>query len=184
MDEKLLNRIISVAYGDATIAEKVKIYFLSRNNEEVKTTLEKYKLTAQQINNLDLEECPKEIIKNTASFTEQNVTKEKSILFDLYTFIFGRPALASMIATVFILAIISTFVFNRPEIKQQYSPQEIELADTQVKQSLVMIAAVFNKTRTTIETEILTEQVGVPVHKGFNLVNNLFIGENSYEKNN
>ncbi len=184
MNEKLLNRIISVAYGDAGISEKIKIYLLASNNEEVKTTLAQYKQTVEQVNSLDLEECPEEIIKNTTTFTKQNISKEKSVLFDLYTLIFGRPALASIVAGVFVLAIVSTFIFNRPEIKQQYSTQEIELADIQVKQSLAMIADVFNKTRITIEKEILTEQVGVPVHKGFNLVNNLFIGENRYEKTN
>jgi len=182
MDEKLLNRIIAVAYSDAGIVEKIRIYLLAKKNEEVKTTLAKYKQTVRQINSLELEECPEKIIKNSAVITKQSISKEKSIFFDLYTLIFGRPALASMVAGVFVFAIVSTFIFNRPEIKQQYSTQEIELADIQVKQSLAMIADIFNKTRRTIEKEILTEQVGVPVHKGFNLVNNLFIGENRYEK--
>ena len=96
--------------------------------------------------------------------------------------VFSKPKIASVVLGIFILSVVSTFVFKRSEIKEQYSIQEIELADKNVKKSLAIIATIFNKTQTTIEKDILTKKVGIPIHKGFNVVNDLFIGEHKNEK--
>ncbi len=182
MNEKLLNKIISVAYDDANIIDKIRIYRLAKKNDEIKNILEKYKLSAEKINNLTEEEVSEQVITNVNNKTKNKTTKNKSLLNDLYYLVFSKPAIVSAVLGFFILAIVSTFIFKRSEIKEQYTIQEIKTADQNVKQSLALIASIFNKTKTTIEVDILSKQVGKPVHSGFNVVNDLFIGEHKNEK--
>jgi len=182
VEEKLLNRIISVAYGDADLLDKIKINWLAKNNQEINKLLTDYKNIANQTHTLDLEECPDEIIDTLSNTINKNQQKERSLFFDLYSFIFVRPAISSAILAVFVLAFISTFIFDRPEIRQQYSQQEIEVADQQVKHSLALVASIFNKTKHTVEKDVLTDRVGKPIRESFNLVNEYFIGESKNEK--
>jgi len=181
VEEKLLNKIISVAYGESTFWEKLKINRLAKQNPKINTVLEQYKKVANKTRNLDLEYCPDEIIekaKKTSSFRQN---KENSLLFDLYSFVFRRPAVSTAIFSVFVLALVSTIIFKRPEIHQQYSNKEIELADQQVKHSLALIASVFKKTSLTVEKDVLTERVSKPIKESFNLVNDYLQGENNNE---
>lgn len=179
MDEKLLNMIISVAYGDASIAEKIKIYFLARKSREVKSLLEEYKAVAEKSHGLRLDECPGDLVDNVKLITNSDEKKEKSLLFDLYSFVFRRPAISAAILSLFILALVSTFVIKRPEIHEQYSKQEIEEADIQVKHSLALIAEVLKKTSNTVEKDVLTDRVSKPIKESFNLVNEYLQGENN-----
>ena len=182
MNEKLLNKIISVAYGDANLIDKFKIYWMAKNKDEVKSTLQQYKTNAEKLKHLTEEEVPERILTNVNNITKNLTGEKRSLFFDLYTMVFSKPAVASVVLGIFILAIVSTFIFKRSEIKEQYTVQEIELADKNVKKSLALVASIFNKTKTTIEKDILTKKVGTPIHKGFNVVNDLFIGEHKNEK--
>lgn len=177
MEEKLLTKIISVAYGDSTLWEKVKIYRLAIKNSEVKAILDEYKKVANQAHKIDLEYCPDQIVENVRNITRIEPSKDNSLLFDLYSFVFRRPAVSASIFSVFVLALISTFIIKRPDIHQQYSKQEIELADQQVKHSLALIAGVFKKTTQTVEKDILTDRVSKPIKESFNLVNDYLQGD-------
>lgn len=184
MDEKLLNRIISVAYGDASLFEKYKIYRLANKNSEIRNLLNNYKRTAKHTHSIKLESVSDEVLKKVKNTTNIDENNNKSMLFDFYTFVFRRPAFTAAIVGIFILAIISTFVIKRPEIHQQYTQQEIETADKQVKQSLALIAGVFKKTSLTVEKDVLTDRVSLPLMESFNLVNDFLQGENKNEKTN
>ena len=171
MDEKLLNRIIKVAYGEASLGEKLKIQKLAKSNKEVELLLQKHTDIARKTKMLETESFPDELLEKVKNVTNVADKNEKSLFYDIYSFIFMRPAVSAAILSIFILALISTFVFQRPEIHQQYSKQEIELADKQVKQSLALIASVFKKTTSTVEKDILTERVSKPIKESFNLLN-------------
>ncbi len=182
MEEKLLNRIISVAYNDANLLEKFKIYRLASKDRKVQTVLDEYKKVANQAHKVQLDYCPDELIEEASQITKIKAKAEKSLFFDLYSFIFKQPAISAAILSMFILALVSTFVIQRPEIHMQYTHQEIEAADKQVKQSLAIIAGVFKKTKTTVEEDVLTDRVSRPIVESFNLVNNYLQGENKNEK--
>lgn len=177
MNEKLLNRIISVAYGDSSLLEKIKIHRLAKTNPEIKTLLDTYSNTAEKTHRIELEQYPNKIAEEIKRTIIKQNKYEKSLGYDLYSFVFGRPALSATILSIIILALISTFVFQRPEIHEQYSKQEIEAADLEVKQSLALIANVFKKTTSTVENEVLTERVSKPIKESLNLVNNYFEGD-------
>ena len=60
MKEKLLNRIISVAYDDANLLEKFRIYRLASKDPKVKSVLNEYKKVANQTHKVELDYCPDE----------------------------------------------------------------------------------------------------------------------------
>lgn len=177
MDEQLLNRIISVAYKDATFLEKIKIYKLANKNPEVKATLNEYKTVAVQTHKIDLDLCPDEVVQNSKKISKMKPIKENSLIFDIYSFIFGKPAVSFAILSLFVLALASTFIFTRIEIHQQYSKQEIELADKQVKHSLALIGEVFKKTTKTVEEDVLAYRVSKPIKESLNLIDNYLQGD-------
>ncbi|MDX1699272.1 MAG: hypothetical protein R3250_01580 [Melioribacteraceae bacterium] len=179
MDDKILNSIIKVAYGEASFLEKLKIRKLAKGNSEISSLLEKHIQIANASRNLGTDAFPEEILKNVKNITRVSSPKEKSLFFDIYSFIFMRPAISAAIFSVIILSLISTFVFKRPEIHQQYSKQEIELADQQVKQSLALLASVFKRTTTTVEKDILNDRVSRPIKESFNLVNEYLEEDNN-----
>jgi len=177
VNEKLLNRIISVAYGDSSLLEKIKIRRLAKTNPEIKALLDTYSNTAEKTHRIELEQYHNNITEEIKRPIIKHNKYEKSLGYDFYSFVFGRPALSAAILSIIILALISTFVFQRPEIHEQYSKQEIEAADLEVKQSLALIANVFKKTTSTVENEVLTERVSKPIKESLNLVNNYFEGD-------
>lgn len=183
MDEKLLNRIISVAYDDATQWEKFKINQLAKKYPEIELTLNKHRKIAQQAHRISLEECPDNILENIKGTTSTIKREEKSLLFDLYSFLFRKPAISAAIFSLFLIALVSTFIIKRPEIHSQYSKQEIELADKQVKQSLALISGIFRKTSETVEKDILTDRVSKPIKESFNLVNDYLQGDKNENYN-
>lgn len=171
MNEKLLNRIIKVAYGEASIGDNISIHNLAKKDDEVRRVLEEHSKIADQARDINLEVFPESILRNIKNTISFKPNKERSLLFDIYSFIFRRPATFAAILSVIILSLISTLIFNRPEIHQQYTPKEIEVADRQVKHSLALIASVFKKTSATVEKDILTDRVSRPLKESINLVN-------------
>ena len=183
MEEKLENRIISVAYGEASFWERWKIYRLAKKFPKVDSLLKEHLRIAKQAHSLENEVCPDEIIKNIKHITLTEKSEERSLLFDLYSFLFRRPAISGAIFTLFIVALVSTLLFKRPEIHQQYSKQEIELADKQVKHSLALISGIFKKTTETVEKDVLTDRVSKPIKESFNLVNEFIQGDSNENYN-
>lgn len=183
MNEKLVNRIICVAYGEASVWEKLKIYKLAKQNPKVDSLLKEHTRIAQQAHNVKIDACPDEVLNNVKQITKTKQNNETSLLFDLYSFLFRRPAISGAIFTLFIVALISTLLFKRPEIHQQYSKQEIEVADKQVKHSLALISGVFKKTTETVEKDVLTDRVSKPIKESFNLVNEFIQGDNNENYN-
>ena len=183
MDEKLVNRIICVAYGEASIWERLKIYKLAKQNPKVDSLLKEHSKIALQAHNVKIDFCPDEVLNNVKQITKAKQNSETSLFFDLYSFLFRRPAISGAIFTVFVVALISTLLFKRPEIHQQYSKQEIEVADKQVKHSLALISGVFKKTSLTVEKDILTDRVSKPIKESFNLVNEFIQGDKNENYN-
>ncbi|MFZ1289284.1 MAG: hypothetical protein WAR79_04310 [Melioribacteraceae bacterium] len=181
MNEELLDRIIDVAYGNASLLDKIKIYLMSLKDSEIKITLNEYRKTFAATRNLELEECPDSVINKVSKLLSSERIDSHSMLSDVYTIIFRRPVISGAFAVVFVLAIVSTFIFKRPEIKQHYTKQEIEIADLQVKQSFALISNVLNKTKNTVEQEVLANRVSKPITKSLYLVNDYLKGENKNE---
>lgn len=172
---KQLHRIISVSYGDARLIDKIKIYFLAARNNEIKRLLDEYKNTAGAVRNLEKENCPEEIIEEIKS----NVgIKDKNLLSPVIEFIHTiiyKPALTAVTVLILVAGIFIFTLFNNTN-RNQYSEKQIKRAENQVKQSLVLVSKIFNRTADKLENDIIKEQVAKPVHEGVSTINELFRG--------
>ncbi len=174
IDDKLLEKIISVAYGDAKFSDKIEIYRLSKIDSNVKKILNGFKETVVQLSSIRNENCPEEIINKV--YSETGIANRKSSLNERIQFIiFSKPVYAA--ASVLILMTTLLFlVFRQPEPQQKYSKAEVEKAELQVKQTLVFVGGIFKKTGENLEDNILPDEVGKPFNKGLNTVKNILNG--------
>jgi hypothetical protein len=164
MDEKLLNRIISAAYGDSSMAERLRIRRIVKTDPEAKRVYDSYRNTAKKVYALPEEVCPPEILEKTKKKININVVQRNQFL---------RPAAA--FAVIFIAAVIALFSLLDPK-QPEYTAHEIREADVQARQSLALVNRILNRTTSTIGNEILPEKVSKPVQKGLTIINNLLIG--------
>ena len=95
IDENILDKIIAVAYKDASLKERISIYFLANKNPEVKKLLTEYNETAGNVRKVPLEECPDSVITSL----EIKTGKEKK------SFII-KPVYAFTIVVLFISALV------------------------------------------------------------------------------
>lgn len=172
--EDLLNRIITVAYGDAGLFEKVKIYFLASKNVEVKNILNEYKRTANTLDKIEIDKCPDDIIERVKNDT--GVIKE-SLFITILNFVnqlLHKPVYTAAIILI-IISSVSLFLFNQKK-HEQISNKQVTLAEKQVKQSIVFVNRIFEKTAGRVENDIIKQQVAKPVNEGITTINNLFKG--------
>jgi len=177
MNNKLLNKIISVAYGDANWIDKILIRRMVNKNNEVKILLENYKQTAWEVHKIKEEECPDELLHGIER-KAINVTKGSgTFIFDFFSIVFMRP-MVSATATVALIGIIILGVFLNRSVQHQYTTAEIELADKQAKQALAIVGKIFNQTNITLRKEVLNSRVAKPIRESVGIINDLFAQKN------
>ena len=165
IDEEILDRIISAAYKDAGLINRLKIYFLAKKNPEVKLIYNEYRIIAESVKNIPLDECPDSVTESL----EINAKKEKRS-FAL------KPAFVFAIALVFVFTLVAVLMFQNKERETVYSKAEIELAEKQVKESLAIVNRIFKKTENLIQNDVLPKRVGKPIHKSLSIINEVLIG--------
>ncbi len=174
IDEKLIDSIICVAYGDADLADRLKVYFYSLKNPKVKELLREYKQTAGAVHSYKTLECPNDVVgsaKNRVRDVEK-LKRRKSYYFGA---LYARPLFAA-VATLIIIAVVSFFITKKQSEEKRYSKAEVVKAEEQVKQSLAIVGKVFRKTENRLTEDILEKQVTPPIKKGFDTINNLLNG--------
>jgi hypothetical protein len=175
IDEKLLNRIISVAYGDANLIDKIRIYYLASRNAEINRLLVEYKITAKAIGNLEQKNCPDEILENVKINTGTSRQGLYSPVIKFLDSLIYKPLFSTALILILVGGTALFILFNDIN-KSQYSKMQIQLAEKQVKQSLVLVNKIFNRTTNKLENDILKKQVAKPVHEGVATINELFRG--------
>jgi hypothetical protein len=165
IDEEILDKIIAVAYKDASFKERISIYFLAKKNVEVKRLLNEYGETAGNVKKVPLEECPDPVIKSI----ELKTKKEKK------SFII-KQAYAFAITIIVISTLVFVLLNQNKEKKPVYTKAEVAQAEMQVKTSLAILNRVFKKTENLIEDDILPKKVGEPIQKSFSIINQVLIG--------
>jgi hypothetical protein len=175
INEELSNRIVAAAYGDAGIFEKIKIYLLAVQSKEVKKLLNEYKQTASAVNNIQIDECPEEIIEKVKS---NSVKAEDNLFISILSSLnqlFRKPVYTAAVILILAASVVSLFLFNRKSANQ-ISDKQVAAAELQVKQSIVFVNRIFEKTAGRVENDILKNQVAKPVHEGISTINSLFKG--------
>jgi len=178
LDQRLIDKIIKTAYGDAGIFEWVCIRFKSLTNKEIKSLLEEYRQTANMTHKLKGEEVPEHITERLKSITG-SANQEESLLSKFSYVIasfFGNKAFPATVIGIIIIVIVSIFFFKEPTPTHKYSKAEIELAQKQFQKSLAIVGSAFQKAEKSFNDEILKNQINKNLNRGYYLVNNILIG--------
>jgi hypothetical protein len=177
-DQKLIDKIIRVAYGDAGIFDWLHIRLKSLSNNDIKSLLVEYRQTANVVHKLKGEEVPGHIterIKDITSGTIKSESLTSKISFAIFSF-FGSKAIPAAIIGILIIVIVSMFIFKKPTPTHKYSKAEIELAQRQFQKSLAIVGKTFQKAEKSFSEDVLKNQINKNLNRGYYLVNNILIG--------
>lgn len=181
ISEELLNKIISVAYGDAGIWDRFSVNRLAGKYPEVKSILDEYKETASEVSKINEAECPSEILNRVENTTIKTGTHTNSCIRDLLNLIFLRPVLSAAVVIVLIGFTVYGILDNRmPE--QNYTMAEIQIADKQAMEALAIVGRVFEQTNITLKEEVLNSRVAKPIRESMGIVNDFLTPENKQNK--
>jgi hypothetical protein len=177
-NEEMINKIISVAYKDATLMDKFIVMRTAAQNPEIREMLSSYRQTAKDVEGLREEEFPDDLLKNVIRKNLPALKNKNSFWFDFYSTVFSRPVISVFTTIVLITAIVTTLIVNKPaKISYHYSQSEINAADLQARKALAIVGKFFKQTRSTLENEIMNERVAKPINNGIGIVNNILEGE-------
>lgn len=178
LNEEMINKIISVAYGDAKLINKFIVMRAAAQNPEIRKALYSYKQTAKEIEVLREEEYPDDLLRNVLRKNLPESKNKTSFLFDLYFMVFSRPIISAVTTIILVAAIVTTLIMNNPvQLNYHYSQTEITDANQQTRKAFAIVGKFFKQTQTTLENEIMGERVAKPINEGIGIVNNLFEGE-------
>jgi|GEM_PF-506865 hypothetical protein len=172
ISENLLNKIISVAYGDANILDRYKVYRLASKYSEVKNLLNSYKKTAADVHKIGEDECPEELISLIESRTTKISGRADTFTADFFAVLFNRPIVSAAVTIIMIGFLTYGIIENRAP-RYEYSRDEIELADQQARQALAIVGKIFEQTNTTLKEEVLNSRVAKPIRESVDIVNDL-----------
>ena len=179
IDEKLLDKIITVAYGDAGLYDRLNIWMNARRNLEIKKLLDEYKLTASSVHSLDEKKLPEANLKSVYQEIGQREKTKPAVPFIhsfIHSFNFSKPLVSSAAIGVIIITIVSVLLFYKPQPEQKYTKAEIELAQQQLGESLAIVNKVFQNTEKTLDAEVISKHVSKPLNKGLIYLNDYLIG--------
>ncbi len=175
LEPELVDKIISVAYGDASITERIIVNWKASRNDEVRKVLEEYKATANSVHSIRKEKLPEYVIESVRRRIEfENETE--SLISKIYFALFRKPIFSAAVVGIFVLALVSVLIFKQPASTSKYSKTEIELAQQQLGESIAIVNKVFNKVEKKLDKEIINDRVNKQLNKGLNLVNEYLIG--------
>ena len=174
ISEELHNRIISVAYGSASFLEKRRIEKLASKNEDINQLLIEYRSTANAVHAIKKEEYRGELKIKT-------IDPGRTILDDIYFVLIGKPVIL-VVSTALIIFAITFSLFNNKELTYEgFSIAEVQRANLETKQALLIVNNIFSKTENKIKYDILTKEVSKPINEGMSTVNKLFKKEKKNE---
>ena len=179
IDEKLLDKIIAVAYSDAGLYDRIVVWINARRFPEIKGLLDEYKLTASSVHSLVEKKLPEVNLKSVYHKIGQREKSKPAIPFIhsfIHSFNFSKPLVSSAAIGLIIIAIVFVLLFYNPPPEQKYTKAEIELAQQQLGKSLAIVNNVFHQTSKKIDEEVITRYVSKPLNKGLNLINDYLIG--------
>lgn len=174
--DKLLTEIILTAYGDASYWKRKRVERLASQHKKVAELLQQYKTTAISVHSLQTETCPEEIIQIANIRVNNNKENSKSIFTDILAVFYTKPLFSVSAAFAVAAALIFTIFFgnlSKPD-QIQYSTIEINKANQQAKEAFKIIGQIFNKTKRSVERDIISKRVKEPIDKSFNTINQLF----------
>ena len=175
IDEKLLDKIIAVAYGDAGLYDRLVVWMKARRNPEIEKLMDVYRLTAYSVHSLDEKKLPEANLKSVYHKIGQREKTKPAVPF-IHSISFSKPLVPSAVIGIFIIIIVSVLFLYNPQPEQKYTKAEIELAQEQLGESLAIVNKVFQNTEKTLDAEVISKHVSKPLNKGLIYLNDYLIG--------
>jgi hypothetical protein len=179
IDEKLLDKIIAVAYSDAGLYDRMVVWINVRRDPEIKGLLDEYKLTASSVHSLDEKKLPETNLKSVYHKIGQTEKTNPVVPFIhpfIRSFNFSKPLVSSAAIGFIIITIVSVLLFYNPAPEQKYTKTEIELAQQQLGESLAIVNKVFQNAERKLDIEVISKHVSKPLNKGLIYLNDYLIG--------
>ena len=179
IDEKLLDKIIAVAYSDSGLYDRMIVWINARRYPEIDKLLDEYKLTASSVHSLDEKKLSEANLKSVYHKIGQREKTNPTVPFIhslIHSFNFSKPLVSSAVIGFIIIIIVSVLLFYTPPPEQKYTKAEIELAQQQLGESLAIVNKVFQNTEKKIDVEVLSKHVSKPLNKGLIYLNDYLIG--------
>jgi len=178
INQKLVDKLINVAYGDAGLIDRFYVVWKASQNKTIKNLLEEYKNTAKVVHCVKNEDVP---IQLTQIIKHKTFSKEQPGFFiskisSLFYLLLGKRAITAAVFGIILTIIVSFLIFREPVPAHKYSRTEIDLAKKQFKLSMAIIGKAFEKAEKSFTDEILDKQVNQKLSRGYYLVNNILIG--------
>jgi hypothetical protein len=174
IDEKLLDKIIAVAYGDAGLYDRMVVWIISKREPEIEKLLAEYKLTAKSVHQLVETELPE---SSLSSVRQRTAGKSQNDFIGSIIYSFAsKPLLSASTVGIIIVVIVSVLFFYNPPPEHKYTKAEIELAQQQLGESLAIVNKVFQNTEMKLDVEVLSKHVSKPLNKGLIYLNDYLIG--------
>ena len=172
ISEKCLNKIISAAYGNASLIDTIQVKRLIKKNSELKALYEEYRRTAEAVHSLKIEEYNSE--SNFVPRELNNKQKSMTILEELYSVFLGKPVVYGATITILLISILFSVFSNREISYNGYTLAEVKKAKRESRIAISIVSEIFSETGTTLKTDILYKEVSKPINEGINTVNKLF----------
>ena len=137
--------------------------------------MEEYKNTANAVHSIPKAEYHGDLKIQTIP------DSKKSIFDDIYQILIGKPLVSAAATILLIFAITFSLVNNRELTYESYSLAEVQKANLESKQALMIVNKIFSKTKDQLTNDILIKEVSKPIKEGMNTVNKLFKQENRDE---
>ncbi|HPN38751.1 MAG TPA: hypothetical protein PL041_10125 [Melioribacteraceae bacterium] len=164
--------IISVAYGDASIFTKLKVYLSIIFNNKAYMLFKEYKTTKNAIKSIKKSE--QNLVIKLPGYIKYNKPSFWSEIYCLFTL---KPIIPVIYASVIIIAIFLAIIVReqvpKESSKHLYTKEQIKVADEKAKYALALIGNILQETNSTIKADIIKKKVAEPLNEGLNIINNI-----------
>ena len=167
IDEITLNKIIKLAYDDASIVESIEISFKMLYRREIKKLYFDYRATAKTVHSIELENIELQDLRNKNGSNTNIISK----IISLITL---KPINLSYASTALVLSIIAMFFLVGRNNEIHYTQSEILQAEQELKYSLAMVGKVFSETEKKLNEDIVNDKIRKPIKIGFQTINTLY----------
>jgi hypothetical protein len=172
VSENLSNVLISAAYGDVSFLKQLRLRLIRKINPLADKIYQEHKKIADEIKTTGKNTCPPQIVDSVFSRLEITSEPKHNFREDLYSIFMFKPVYTYAVVLLIIGGLLFSIFQDTPKVK--YTNAEIQLADRQAKETLLLVSAIFNKTSSTLTNDILPEQVTKRINKGVNVIEDLF----------
>ncbi len=177
LNEETIDLIINAAYGNASMFQKIKVWFLIKENGELKKLYDEYKSTADSVHSLNEEELPEYVMRRIENETKVNLAENENGFFsDISSILFAKPQIIFATTAIVVGLVVSSILFKESAVESTapYTAAEVELANKQAKEALALVGKILNSTQAALTEEIIPNRVVKPINEGFEYVNELF----------